>query len=184
MTSRATVEGGERLRLFCALTLPEPVLDGFVSWQRRELPLDVRVVPRENLHVTVAFLGPRPAADVPRVAAELEAAAAAGGPIRFAVDRYRETRSVGMLALDDADGHAGRFALDVFARLERLGVYEPERRPWLPHVTALRFRLPPRLQPSLPDLGEFSPSGAAVYLSELRPGGAQYVVLESFGLGG
>ena len=184
MTSRATVGGGERLRLFCALTLPEPVLDDLVGWQRRELPLDVRVVPRENLHVTVAFLGPRPAGDVPRVSAELEAAAAAAGPIRFAVSRYRETRSVGMLVLDDAGGHAERLALDLFARLEKLGVHEPERRRWLPHVTALRFRLPPRLQPSLPDLGGFSPSGAAVYLSELRPGGAQYVVLESFGLGG
>ena len=84
----------------------------------------------------------------------------------------------------DVGGHAERFALDVFDRLERLGVYERERRPWLPHVTVLRFRRPPRLHPPLPGLGEVSPSGAAVYLSRLRPGGAQYVALESFALGG
>ena len=35
-----------------------------------------------------------------------------------------------------------------------------------------------------PDLGEVSPSDAAAYHSVLRSGGAQYVVLESFALGG
>jgi 2'-5' RNA ligase len=72
----------------------------------------------------------------------------------------------------------------VHARLEALGVYEPERREWLPHVTVLRFRERPRLRPRLPDLEPFMPSDAAVYLSRLRPGGAQYEVLESVLLGG
>ena len=89
-----------------------------------------------------------------------------------------------MLTFDDPGEHAGRFADDVFARLERIAVYAPERRRWLPHVTVLRFRRAPRLRPSLPDLGEVSPSGAAVYHSLLRPGGAQYEVVESFALGG
>ena len=189
MTSSGTVEGGERQRLFCALTLPDPVLDRLVEWQAHELrgpnsADGARIVPRQNLHVTVAFLGNRPAAEAAPIGAELRAAAAAAGPIRLRVQRYRETRSVGMVVLEDVGGHAAPFALDVFERLERLGVYERERRPWLPHVTVLRFRRPPRLRPPLPDLGEVSPSGAAVYHSLLRPGGAQYVVLESSGLGG
>jgi 2'-5' RNA ligase len=87
-----------------------------------------------------------------------------------------------MLVFDDLGGHACLFAEDVFERLERLGVYERERRPWLPHVTVLRFRTQPRLRPPLPGLGEVSPSGAAVYHSLLRPGGAEYVVVESFEL--
>ncbi len=184
MTSSATVEGSERQRLFCALTLPDSVLDRLVEWQARELRSDARIVPRDNLHVTVAFLGSRPAAEAAPIAAELAAAADAAGPIRFRVQRYRETRSVAMVVLEDVGGHAGPFVLDLFERLERLGVYEREQRPWLPHVTVLRFRIPPRLRPELPDLGEFSPSEAAVYLSRLRPGGAQYVVLESSVIGG
>jgi RNA 2',3'-cyclic 3'-phosphodiesterase len=185
MTSSGTVERSERLRLFCALTLPDEALDRLTDWQALELAAaGERVVPRQNLHVTVAFLGSRPATDASLVAAELDAAAAASGPIRLRERRYRETRSVGMLVFDDVGGHAERFALDVFERLERLGVYERERRQWLPHVTVLRFRRPPRLRPPLPGLGELGPSGAAVYLSQLRPGGAQYVVLESFVLGG
>ena len=38
--------------------------------------------------------------------------------------------------------------------------YAPEQRPWLPHVTVLRFRARPKLEPPLPDLGAFAPSGA------------------------
>jgi RNA 2',3'-cyclic 3'-phosphodiesterase len=184
VTSSDTVEGSERLRLFCALTLPEPVLDRIVDWQRHVLPLDVRFVPRENLHVTVAFLGSRPAGDVDRVAAELAAAAADAVPMRLSLHGYRETRSVGMLTFDDLGEHASRFASDVFTRLERIGVYEREQRRWLPHVTVVRFRQAPHLHPSLPELGEVVPSDAAVYLSRLRSGGAEYVVLESFALGG
>ena len=183
MTSPGTVGGGERLRLFCALTLPDGVLDRLERWQTRELSVSgERAVPRRNLHATVAVLGNRRAAEAPAIARELGAAAEAAGPIALRERRYRETRSVGMLVFDDLGGHAGRFALDLFERLERLGVYERERRPWLPHVTVLRFRRPPRLRPPLPDLGEFSPSGAAVYHSLLRPGGAQYDILESFAL--
>ena len=99
--------------------------------------------------------------------------------------RYRETRSVGMVVLDDEERRAGALADDVFAALEELGVYERERRQWLPHVTVLRFRgRPPRLTPALPDLGPVSPSEVALYHSVLRPSGAQYEILESVALGG
>jgi 2'-5' RNA ligase len=100
------------------------------------------------------------------------------------VVRGRETRSVGMLVLDDAGGAAGALASDLHERLERLGVYRREQRPWLPHVTMLRFRERPRLRPSLPDLGAFAPSDAAAFLSRLHPSGARYEVLESSALGG
>jgi 2'-5' RNA ligase len=184
MTSPATVRGDGRQRLFCALTLPEAVLDRLEGWQAATLAGGGRIVPRENLHATVAFLGSRPAEEAPAIASELGRAAASAGRVELRLREYRETRSVGMLVFDDVDGHAGRFAVDVFDRLERLSVYERERRPWLPHVTVLRFRQAPRLRPSLPALGDVVPSEAAVYLSVLRPDGAQYVVLESFALGG
>ena len=89
-----------------------------------------------------------------------------------------------MLVCDDRDGRAAAFADDLFGRLEALGVYQRERRPWLPHVTVTRFSRRLGLDPKLPVLGRMSPSDAAVYLSRLHPSGAQYEVLESFGLGG
>ena len=69
-------------------------------------------------------------------------------------------------------------------RRHLVSVYEREQRPWLPHLTVVRFRERPRLRPPLPDLGEVSPSDAAVYHSLLRSTGAQYAVVESFALGG
>jgi 2'-5' RNA ligase len=89
-----------------------------------------------------------------------------------------------MLVFDDRTGEGGRLAERLYDGLERLGVYEREKRPWLPHVTVLRFRSPPKLDPVVPDLGTFGPSDAAVYISRLRRSGAQYEVLESVPLGG
>jgi RNA 2',3'-cyclic 3'-phosphodiesterase len=178
-----SVEPGDRLRLFLALPLPPAAVERLVAWQRAELRAG-RVVEPANLHVTLAFLGGRPAAEVPGIAAELRAAArSARRPVLRAL-RYRESRSVGMLVLADDGAHATALALDVHERLERLGVYRRERRPWLPHVTVLRFRTRPGLTPPAPDLGEMSPSEAAVYHSVLRPTGARYEVLESVALGG
>jgi len=179
----ASVEGRERARLFCGLRLPDQALDTLQNWQSEHIAAG-RPVSRDHLHVTLAFLGHRPVEELDAIVDALRAAAAAAGPIRFLPDRYRETRSVGMLVLTDPGGQATRLAEDLQGRLERLGVYEREEREWLPHLTVVRFRERPRLEPPLPDLGEFSPSDAAAYHSVLRSSGAQYVVVESFALGG
>ena len=186
MTDLASVGADERLRLFLALRLPEPVLDVVERWEQQSLQgvrPGIRVVPREHLHITVAFLGHRPAGELCAILGELRAAAAcAPADLRLAPARYRETRSVAMLALDDLGGGATAFAADVQARLERIGFYRREGRPWLPHVTVARFRERPGLRLEPPAMGTFVPSDAAAYLSRLRPGGAQYEVLESVDL--
>ena len=185
MTSSGSVEGDERLRLFLGFRLPAVAARALVDWERRELEArGVRLVGEENLHITIAFLGSRPAAEVGALADALRAAVeGVARPVVSAV-RYRETRSVGMLVLDDEEGRATRIAEEVHGRLERLGVYEPESRQWLPHVTVIRFRERPRFNPTIPDLGRVTLSDAAVYMSRLRPTGAQYEVVESVPLGG
>ena len=182
MNSTASVGGDERLRLFLALRLPDAILDQIESWQQEQLA-DVRVVPREHLHVTLAFLGQRPASELEAILGALRDAAAGAGEVRLAPVRYRETRSVGMLVLDDDGGRAALLAGDVQERLEQLGVYRREGRPWLPHLTVARWRERPRLRPEPPPRRTFVPSDAAAYLSRLRPGGAEYRVLESVALG-
>ena len=138
----------------------------------------------DTFHVTLAFLGTRPRSDLDGILEALRASAAEARPHRLAPARYRETRSVGMLVLDDPAGEATRLAEGIHVRLEELGVYEREKRPWLPHVTVLRFRERPRLAPPLPEIDPFAPSGAAAFLSRLHPSGARYEVLESCSLGG
>jgi RNA 2',3'-cyclic 3'-phosphodiesterase len=178
----ASVAGRESLRLFCALRLPDDVLDAVCRWQDRHI--SGRVVSRSNLHVTLAFLGHRPSAELESIVAATRAAAAETRPVRLEPERYRETRSVGMLVLADEAGSATALAEDLHGRLEALGVYRREQRQWLPHLTVVRFRERPRLRPPLPELGSFAPSDAAVYLSRLRSSGAQYEVVDAFSLGG
>ena len=197
MSSPGSVAGDERLRLFLALQLPDPVVEALADWQSRHLR--GRIVPAANLHVTLAFLGSRPARELESICAVLGEAATAVAPPQLEVGRYRETRSVGLLLLSDRTGNGGRLAAQVHEELAALGIYEHERRPWLPHVTVVRYRERPRLSPPLPELPVFAPSGAAAFLSRLHPSGSrtqrhedlgpeyvgpEYVVLKSFPLGG
>ena len=103
--------------------------------------------------------------------------------MRLDVTGYRETRSVAMLTLADEAGAATALARRLHGDLEELGVYRREARAWLPHVTVLRFRERPRLDPQTPSLHWVS-SDAAAFLSRLHPTGARYEVHDSFRLGG
>ena len=182
MSSPGSVASDERLRLFLALQLPEEAVAAIEQWQARELA--GRLVPRDNLHVTLAFLGSRPAGELPIILRVLEEAARTAVPPQLEVVRWRERRAAGMLELRDRHGTAAAaIAGSVQASLAELGVFRLEHRDWLPHVTVLRYRRPPRLRPELPELA-FVPSGAAAFLSRLHPSGARYEVLESFRLGG
>jgi len=179
------VGGDERLRLFLGLGLPDAALDTLAAWQQEHLS-GVRLIPREQLHVTLAFLGHRPAAELPGILAALrDAAACVVEPPKLTPVRYRETRSVGMLVLEDEGGRATALAGDLQERLEALGVYRREARKWLPHLTVARFREPRGLRPPLPNRGTYVliPSDASAYLSRLRPSGAQYEILDSVAVG-
>ena len=132
MSGGATVEGDERLRLFLALELPLDVVAALGRWGDRHLPRDRRL---ECLHVTLAFLGSRPRSELDAILDALRGEAARTRSFLLEPVRYRETRSVGMLVLEDRSGQATGLAERLHERLEDLGVYERENRPWLPHVT-------------------------------------------------
>ena len=179
MTPPATVEGDEQIRLFLALELPDDVVAELVRWGKQHLGKGRAV---ESFHVTLAFLGSQPRAMLQPIAAALRRQVLSTGPFPLEPVRYHETRSVGMLVLADPSGGATSLAERVQLELEDLGVYVRERRRWLPHVTVVRFRERLRLDPPLPGIGPFAPSGAAALLSRLHPSGAQYEVLEACSL--
>jgi RNA 2',3'-cyclic 3'-phosphodiesterase len=177
------VAGDARIRLFCALQLPPAAVGELEAWQREHLR-GGRIVPPENLHVTLAFLGSLPAGEIPAIAGALAEAAAATGPVRLRPVGYRETRSVGMIVCEDVTGAATGLAAALRERFERLGAGRRETRPWRPHVTVLRFNDRPGLSPAGKNIRSISVVRAALYASVLRPSGAQYDVLETVALGG
>jgi RNA 2',3'-cyclic 3'-phosphodiesterase len=184
---------GATLRLFLALLLPGHAAEALARWRDDQLlarvPERFREVvrPVEGFHVTLAFLGSRPRAELPAIIDALRDGAAESRAFELVPKRYRETRSVGMVVLDDPSGEATTLAARVHGRLEGLGVYEREARPWLPHATVVRFSSRrrergakrPRLAPAPPDLAPFVPSGAAAFVSRLHPSGARYEILET-----
>lgn len=180
MSAAATVATDDRLRLFLALELPDGVAAELARWAVRHVEGGRQL---ETYHVTIAFLGSQPRSALAAILDVLRSEAAATEPFTLEVTRYRETRSVGMLVLADRSGVATSLATRVQTSLERLGVYERERRAWLPHVTVVRFRERPGLRPPLPATRTFVPSEAAALLSRLHPSGARYEVLESCPIG-
>lgn len=187
MTSPGTVEGDGRLRLFLGFPLDPAWTARLARWQARELggTAALRLVPEERLHVTLVFLGSRPASDASRVGEVAAAVAPAHAAPTLRPVGYRETRSVAMLVLDDVGRRAAALQGALAAALAEEGLHDPEARPWLPHVTVARIAsCPPGLDPPLPDMGATSPSGVALYNSVLRPHGAQYLTLVSVPLGG
>ena len=178
-------------RLFLALDLPAETRESFVAWQHDAFSghsRSIRLVPPEALHVTLVFLGHR-AEDpigvvaetafrrVPRVAPDLESLGVRPVP-------PRRTR---LWAIDLAD-HGGRAAAVQAAMEEALverGLYEPEKRPFWPHITVARLRSgarAPKVEVPAP-AARFTADRAVLYRSHLSPKGARYEALSTVSLG-
>ena len=89
-----------------------------------------------------------------------------------------------MIVFEDVGGAATALADDLAERLERIGAYRRERRPWLPHVTVLRFKERAGLTPEVANIRSVHVVRSALYRSFLGPGGARYDALETAALGG
>ena len=181
--------GDERVRLFCALQLPGETVGAITAWQLEHLH-GGRVVPAENLLITLVFLGSRPLAEVPAIAAELRGAADTTRPATFELRSYRETPRVGMLVLEETGvSTASGLVSDLERRLTGLGIDLRVRKPWRPHITVLRFRERAGLAPPLPNIRSIHVVRSALYRSSLGRGSAasswaRYDALETAALGG
>lgn len=180
-----------RARMFVALDLPEPLRAGLAAWGRRELrDPALRPVAPESLHVTLAFLGWTAEKEVARLGEILREAAGPPPTLRLGEPVGRPERRRPRLFALPVESPA---AVELQARLERelvaTRLYEPEKRPFWPHLTVARVRreergsrrpaLVKKLPGGLPkDL--LQPCGAVrltLYRSELQPQGAQYTPL-------
>ncbi|MGE5229595.1 MAG: RNA 2',3'-cyclic phosphodiesterase [Deltaproteobacteria bacterium] len=182
--SAAAPTGTERLRLFVACDLPRDVERAVAAWQREELGRheDLRVMPA--LHLTLAFLGNVAAGRVPDLERVL-----GGIAWRRAECRFREPlflpahgkRRVVALELDDPAGTLRRLQADVAAGLAAEGLYEPEKRPWLPHVTVARFRRPGHpFSLQNVNIGGFGVVRMVLYSSHLERAGAIHTPVADF----
>lgn len=176
-------------RAFVAVRLPDPVLDA-VAERTAALDVPERRTTREQWHLTLQFLGNR--ADVDAVAGtlgDLDVAAAwarLGGAGAFP----RASRgTVLWLGLVEGGELLARLARAVHERTARLG-YEPDDRPYRPHLTLARCRSPQNLRSVIASIGD-EPVGPSwcvdrvtVFESETRSDGARYLERASIALPG
>ncbi|HYY44398.1 MAG TPA: RNA 2',3'-cyclic phosphodiesterase [Actinomycetota bacterium] len=182
----------ETLRLFIAAGLPAPlgreVALATAPFQSR-WP-DARWAPAANLHVTLKFLGSTPAGRLDSVAGVVEACAAgtAAGTVAVAgwgVFPSRRRARVFWVGIEDPDRILARLAGALDAGLRPLG-WEPERRPFSPHLTVARFKTPRDVRSDL-ELATFGPrrwdvSEVRLMRSRLSPKGATYETLSRYDL--
>jgi RNA 2',3'-cyclic 3'-phosphodiesterase len=187
-----------RARLFVALDLPDAVRGGIEAWGAGVLgDPALRPVPAANLHVTLAFLGQRRVDEVERVVAALERCVAPAPRLELLDPVARPAPGRARLfAVPVSSPEAERMQSRLSEILVSERLYEPEKRPFWPHVTVARVRAEgrgsrrPMAVKRVP--GELPAAvrqpcfcrRLTLYRSELQPSGARYVPLAQVKLPG
>lgn len=151
---------------------------------------ELRLVRPESLHVTLVFLGYRPAREIERISEVTFAGASEEFVLRPAgiVPVPRKRPRLFALGLEDEAGALGGWQEGLSRRLEEAGLYEPEKRPFWPHVTLARLKRGARAPRDLvlpeppPALTRpFRGGRVTLFRSTLKPSGAVYEPLASIG---
>ena len=136
------------------------------------------------LHLTLAFLGGVEAARVPDLERVLGGIAWRRAECRFSEPLFlpaRGQRRVVALGSTTPPAALRRLQADVSAGLAAEGLYEPEKRPWLPHVTVARFRRPGHpFSLQNVNIGGFGVVRMVLYSSHLERAGAVHTPVADF----
>lgn len=169
-------------RAFVAIKPPEAVLDAVAARFDAVKFADARIAPRAQWHVTVQFLGDD--ADVDAIVTALDRLATVPGEVRLgAAGPLGNPRRATVFAAPLADGLEWMrgLAAEVASRLVPLG-YQPDDRPFRPHLTLARTRRATRMDTAVAAFGP-GPIGESwvvdevtVYESRLGRGPAEHLV--------
>lgn len=169
----------DTLRLFVALELPADARAALAAFRDRADPAVWRGVRDEALHLTLAFLGHRPAGDVEVVSGALQRVDLVPVPLALGAGLLLPPRRARVLCASVVDGSGALGALQaaVSDGLAGAGVYAPEKRPFRAHATVARLRSgarAPRAIEDGPAPVEFSGGPLTLFRSQLGRGGAVY----------
>ena len=189
-----------RMRLFTGIELPGDVSAALVAvgaLVRREVPSwrDEKWVARENLHVTLKFIGDVDVSVVTEIQAALGVAMSRVWPFALepaGMQAIPGTQRASMFwaAFDDPSGDCARLARTAESALERFGV-EVDRRVFKPHVTLARARRPHAFPAEIIEslvgrtdtaVASMSVSSLTLFSSTLTRSGPVYEVVEKWTL--
>lgn len=169
--------------MFVALDLPPDAREAIGAWRDRAIAgrEDLRPAAAGTLHVTLCFLGWRAERDAPAIAERAFGACAGLRAPRLEAAGIEPIppRRPRLFALDlsDEGGRTSQLQGAIASALADARMYEPEQRPFWPHVTLARVKRGARaepLAPPPPPAEPFSADEVTLYRSTLRPQGALY----------
>ncbi len=166
------------MRTFVALELPEAFIDEVAGMARTlSAVVEGRFAPRENYHITLAFLGDVDDAAAGQAMNALDEACAGAAPVRLAANGLgkfgRASDATLWLGLVEDDGLMA-LAASVREGLAARGI-PFDSKPFKPHVTlARRARIPKASLPSVPFPEPAFAAKATLFKSTLDRQGAVY----------
>lgn len=138
----------ENLRLFIACKLEKSVLDKIVETQKefQRLNLDAKWVARENIHITLKFIGIVNSDLLEKIIKKLEMVSKKNANFDLELENvgiFPKTGNPRVLWVGSTEGADKLMALsqDVEEALEDFGVLEEERE-FTPHITLARIKSP------------------------------------------
>jgi 2'-5' RNA ligase len=144
---------GATARLFAAVDPPAAVREQLASWAREVSAAlrgqagpgedaKLRLLAPETMHVTLCFLGARPAAEIDTLAAALERCELPqAGELALGAPLWLPPRNPRSLALEigDGDGWLERLHHAIVEAFAQAIAWEPDRRRFRAHVTVARI---------------------------------------------
>jgi 2'-5' RNA ligase len=185
-------------RIFIAINLPEKIKEELISFQEKFSELPARWVKKENLHITLAFLGYLKDEEIPKIieitknvaskhnSFSIKIVKVAYGPPKISPPRM-------VWAIGEKNENLWKLQENLKNSLIEMRIpqlEEEEGRGFIPHITLARIRkwefkqMEPEERPEIDeDLNfSFEVKSVEVMESHLKRGGAEYTVLESLPL--
>jgi 2'-5' RNA ligase len=193
----------DKIRLFIAIPLPESLLKRLADVQYRlqgKVPhQSVRWARSEGIHLTLKFLGDTPTEKVPTITEALAVVGRNAPPCALVVEglgcfpNLRRPRVL-WVGVNEPTGRLEALQKAVEEAITSLG-YKRERHSFTPHLTLGRVRRGTSHRDeseiaeaiegtSVDQLAEFTADRFELIRSDLKPTGAEYILLETFLLQG
>ncbi len=169
-------------RLFVALPLPDQTKKLITEFQAN-LQMDIKWIPMDNLHITLAFIGPTPTERISAINSVLEKIGNSSPLFNLKTKSTKVVKgSSGMIWITFEENHSySNLAISI---REHLNLTE-KRKP-LPHINLARLKKPNN-QVNLPEDPRFKGHTIPcpkieLWESEIKHTGTEYRVISSFSL--
>lgn len=182
------------IRTFIAIEMPSSIRRNLAEIRKKldESGANVKWVAEKDYHVTLKFLGNVSPRKLENVFAAAESALIKLSPFKISLKGTGSFKRPGRprviwAGIDEGAQQLADLAGQIDTALKNIG-FEPEQRPFAPHITIGRARTPITSEPlvalikehSEEELGSFTIKNVSVFKSELKPDGPVYTILREF----